>query len=151
MKKIALLLTIACCLFACKKDNANFILADAKTCFETSITDSLSLEQTIIGEWELVHFECGPCQANISASGRIIFNKEESQLNIREDDIIYSQAFTWVIEPIAEFFKYPPSYTFHIVTEPYLIPTGNFHKICEEYLEHDSRANDGNYYLFKKL
>ena len=147
MKNYFFLLILGLLFAQCNKENGlDKTLAELEICLENRIVDSLRLADHLIGEWELVHFECGFCTENRSVTGTVIFDEGKGVLNLSDRE---EQEFEWTVEPILATNGLSTYYS--LKTEPYLHPLVIWGNICETYMVHDDRAADGGYHLFKKI
>jgi hypothetical protein len=137
--------------YQCRKNEIKDAFIEAQVCLQSRINDSLTLKTNLVGEWELIYAErCGFCPKDQKNRGSVIFEKNKGVLTIQfEGEPTTISAFDWTVEPTISIDGTSTYYT--LKTEPFLSPLIFLEEICKDYMISDSRANDGGYYLFKKL
>ena len=149
MKNFSILL-ILLGLFACKKESANELaIAAAESCLETPLTDTLTLSNQLVGEWEMLTFRCDDCPESDKkrySNGQINFATNDGEFTYLDYDVFIPRAFSWDIDAskgVYLQFNGDP-------TQPFR-DNRVFIRVCDGYLGLDDTLQTGVYFIFKKM
>jgi len=140
------------CIFKQDDNDMDGLIDDAErmimnACMENLLLTKSSIENNLIGEWELIGHGEGWTPNKSQPCGYIIISQDELTFEFKNEHIDVVSTHQWDIEEINSneelFFK------FNILPE---IPDGLFiSRFCKDYMYGDATPRDGNMYLYKKV
>jgi hypothetical protein len=151
VKNTAFLLLLV--LFSCSSDSDDEPTPEffnkMDDCRTMGITDSATIYQHLIAEWDLVGFACGFCQDPDLPFGNTIFEEGFGVIHYQgaNDDSIMTTNFTWRLEKPVNPLESTSAYK--LVTDPFH-PALNSEIFCPKYMFYNDTPVDGAAYLFEK-
>ena len=116
-------------------------------CMENSLSSKSSIENNLIGEWELIGHGEGWNPDKSQPCGYIIISEDELIFEFRNEYIDITSTHQWHIEEVSS--NGNLSFKFKILPES--TEGLSISRFCDNYMYGDATPRDGNMYLYKKV
>lgn len=116
-------------------------------CMENTLSSKSSIENNLIGEWELIGHGEGWIKSNSQPCGYMIISEDELTFEFRNEHIDIVSTHQWEIEEVNS--SGSLSFKFNILPEP--IEGLSIGQFCDKYMYGDATPRDGNMYLYAKI
>lgn len=116
-------------------------------CMENSLSSKNSIENNLIGEWELIGHGEGWIPSKSQPCGYIIISEDELTFEFRDNNTNIVSTHQWEVEEV----NWNGSQNFRLNILPESVEGLSIGQFCENYIYGDATPRDGNMYLYKKV
>lgn len=140
------------CIFEQNDDDLDGVIDDnerkiMKECLENPLSSKSSIENNLIGEWELIGHGEGWIPTISQPCGYIRISEDELIYEFRNDRTDIVSVHQWNIQELNS--NGSVSFKFNIIPKP---TVGlSMSQFCDKYMYGDATPRDGNMYLYAKI